>query len=144
ARDRDYQVKVENIDIAVDTKETEELCFNANINMATFSVESITRIGDKPILTRQNLEKSFRNPNLTLTVPETTPLSQLDQVNLNRMATGYLLPVISNDAIVKAIETPIFLNVQTVLQDQMNTLVSATLSNQATGAVPDIKMPMFN
>lgn len=144
ARDRDYEVKVENVDIAVDTKQTEELCFNANINMATFSVESISRIGDEPILTRKNLEDSFKKPNLKLTLPDTTPLSQLDQTNLNRIASGYLLPVISNEAIVKAIETPIFDNVQAVLQDQLNTLVSATLSNQATGAVPDIRMPMFN
>lgn len=144
ARDRDYEVKVENVDIAVDTKETKELCFDANINMATFSVESITRIGDEPILTRQNLEDSFKKPQLKLTVPETTPLRQLDQANLNRMAAGYLLPVLSNDLIVKSIETPIFDNVQTVLQDQINTLISATLSNQTTGSVPDIRLPMFN
>lgn len=144
ARDRDYEVKVENVDIAVDTKETKELCFHANINMATFSVESISRIGDEAVLTRQNLEQSFKSSDLKLTIPETTPLSQLDPSNLNRMAAGYLIPVLSNDAIVKAIEAPIVQNVQAVLQDQLNTLISATLSNQASGAVSDIRVPMFN
>lgn len=144
ARDGDYPIVLDNIDIPIDTKNTKELCFNARMNMTTFGVESIERIGDDPIITRENLQTALDNPNLKITLPNTTPLSGLDQNVLNRIAAGYLVPVLSDEKILHSIETPIITNVKNVLQTQLNTLVTSTLSSSGSALNPEIKIPMFN
>lgn len=144
ARDKNYPVALKNIEIPIDSQQTEPMCFNAKINMATFSVESLERIGEAPLITRPNLTTAFKNPDLKIELPSTTPLAKLPPESLNDITAGYLLPVLSNETIIKAIETPIIFNVKEVLKDQLNTLIGATLSNQSDMPRPEIRLPMFN
>ncbi|MBH47861.1 MAG: hypothetical protein CME71_06785 [Halobacteriovorax sp.] len=143
ARDADYQVGVENIDLLIDSNKSEPVCFNATIDMTTFNVSSIERIGSKPLLQREDINKAFSNPGLKISVPSTTPLSQLEQGDLNRIAAGYLTPVLAEATVAKMIEDPVILNLRDVLKDQVNTVIAATLSNQ-NDRLPEINLPMFN
>ncbi len=138
-----FKVGIENIDLSIDTEQSEKLCFNANINMTDFSISSLERIGDNPILQRSDINKGFSSPNLKISVPNTTPLHSLAQNDLNNIAKGYLTPVLAERRVAKMIEAPIILNVQNILSDQMNTLISQTLSNQ-NPAIPEISLPMVN
>lgn len=144
ARDGDYPITLDNVDIPIDTKDTKELCFNARMNMTTFGVESIERIGDDPIITRANLQSAMDNPSLKIALPGTTPLSGLDQPVLNRIAAGYLVPVLSDKMVLDSIEKPIVTNVKEVLQSQLNTLITSTLADSNQSMNPEIKIPMFN
>src|SRR5690606_29287663 len=51
--------------------------------------------------------------------------------------------VLSHPSILESIEVPILDNIERVLKDQLNTLVSSTLSTSSRPN-PEIKLPMFN
>ena len=143
AQGNDYPVGLENVDLAIDSKKSEKVCFDATIDMTTFNVSSIERIGNKPLLQREDINAAFANPNLKISVPATTPLSELAQNDLNRIAAGYLTPVLAEPKVASMIEDPVIINLRDVLKDQVNTVIAATLSNQ-NDRLPEINLPMFN
>lgn len=143
ARGDDYKVAVENIDLKIDSTKSSPICFDATIDITNFSVSSIERIGNEPLLQREDINNAFSNPALKITVPQTTPLAQLAQRDLNNVAASYLTPVLADPTIARMIEEPAIINLRDVLKDQVNSVITATLSNQ-NDRLPEIKLPMFN
>jgi len=143
ARNDDYKVALENIDLVIDTKDSEQICYEAVIDMQNFNVSSIERIGSKPLLQRKNIDNAFKSQDLKITLPSTTPLSRLGRNDLNSITAGYLAPVLAEKSVATMIEAPILQNLRDVLKDQVNTVISATLSNE-TNNMPEINLPMFN
>ncbi len=141
AEQETYDVGIENIDLSINTEQSEKLCFNAAINMSDFSITTLERIGDVNNVSFKI--KRGETLGLIISVPNTTPLSSLGQNDLNNIAKGYLSPVLAERRVAQMIEAPIITNVRDILSEQLNTIVAQTLSNQ-NPSIPEISLPMAN
>lgn len=141
--DQNSEIVINDLDLEVDSRQSNRVCFNIEIDLGNFQVKNIERVATEPILTREQIDEAFAKESLSFDIPSTSPLSDLPSDLLRSTIGRYVAPVIASDDISQMIEAPLIESVQDILSTQVNGYLTALFESNAAGeiALPALNIP---
>lgn len=135
----DKDILVNNIDIKL--QNGKKHCFKADVNISDLSLKNIRRISGGHVVARSEVDKALNNKELTYSnIPRSNALRRLSDSDFNNVVADTLAPILSNNVIQKAIETPIVGVIEDLLEYQINDYSQGFLNNEIPSPVSETKV----